>query len=347
VTTAPISPGSAAAAIIDAIGLRMLEAVETGQLPSPIAPAPPVGEAPSRPTAVETALQTAVSRQGGLAPLLADLAIAVQTPTVPAAIRDAAARVLALQPSLAQAPTGADLKQALAQSGLMLEARLAADGTPPPADLKAALLVLRQALQASTTPSAQPGPAQPPPPPPYRGGPVRAQPAVAPTLPDDPTAEIIAQHLIPATEAALARQTLLQLTSALPQAPGAAPTAQWLFEIPFVTAQGSSVAQFEIGHEDDSAGSKASGGDAPTWRARFSLDLDPMGPVHARISLSGGHARVTLWAEKAITAVKLSAQHDQLSVALSGDDLVATIVVLPGAPNAPAPSSGKFVDRAL
>jgi hypothetical protein len=335
------------AAIVDAIGLRMLEAVDLGQLPSPVAPAPPVAAAPSPPTAVEMAMQSAVSRQGGLAPLLADLAMAVQSPTLPGAVLDAAARVLALQPSLAQAPTGADLKQALAQSGLMLEARLAADGTAPPADLKAALLGLRQALQASTTPSAQAGPAQPPPPPPYRGGPLEAQPAVAATLPDDPTAEIIVQHLIPGTDAALARQTLLQLASASPQAPGAAPTAQWLFEVPFVTAQGSSVAQFEIGHEEDNAGNTASGGDAPTWRARFSLDLDPMGPVHARISMSGGRARVTLWAEKAVTAEKLSAQRGLLSAALSGDDLEAAIVVLPGAPGTPAPASGKFVDRAL
>ena len=335
------------AAFVDAIGLRMLEAVDPGQIPLPVAPAPPVAAAPSPPTAVETALQTAVSRQGGLAPLLADLAIAVQTPTLPGAVHDAAARVLALQPSLAQAPTGADLKQALAQSGLMLEARLVADGTPPPADLKAALLVLREALQASTTPSAQPAPTQPSPPPPYRGGPVQAQPAVAPTLPADPTAEIIAQHLISGTDAALARQTLLQLASALPQTSGAAPGPQWLFEIPFVTAQGSSVAQFEIGDEDDSAGNPANGDEAPTWRARFSLDLDPLGPVHARISLSGGRARVTLWAEKMVTAEKLVAQRDLLSEALSADDLDATIVVLPGAPNAPAPASGKFVDRAL
>jgi hypothetical protein len=347
VTTAPISPGSAAAAIVDAMALRMLDAVDPGQPPSPVAPASPLAAASSPPTAVETALQTAAMRQGGLAPLLADLAIAVQTSALPSAVSDAAARVLSLQPSLSQAPTGADLKQALAQSGLMLEARLAADGTPPAADLKAALLVLRQALQASTTPSPQSGPAQPPPPPPYRGGPVQAQPAAAPTLPADPTVEIIAQHLMAGADAALARQTLLQLASAMPPAPGAAPAAQWLFEIPFVTAQGSSVAQFEIGHEDDGAGNTASGEKAPTWRARFSLDLDPMGPVYARISLSGGRARVTLWAEKAVTAAKLSAQRSLLSDALSGDDLVAAIVVLPGAPGAPAPTSGKFVDRAL
>jgi hypothetical protein len=325
----------------------MFDAVDPGQRPSPVAPAPLVAAAPLPPTAVETALQTAASRQGGLAPLMADLAIAVQTPSLPGVVHDAAARVLALRPSLAQAPTGADLKQALAQSGLMLEAHLAADGTPPATDLKAALLVLRQALEASTAPSAQPGPAQPQPPPPYRGGPVQAQPAVAPTLPADPTIEIIAQHLMQGTDAALARQTLLQLASALPPAPATAPAAQWLFEIPFVTTQGSTVAQFEIGHDDDSAGNTASRDDAPTWRARFSLDLDPMGPVHARISLSGGRARVTLWAEKTGTATKLSAQRGLLSEALSGENLVAAIVVLPGAPSAPAPASGKFVDRAL
>ena len=239
-----------------------------------------------------------------------------------------------------------DLKQALAQSGLMLEARLAADGAPPDEDLKAALLILRQTLE--TAPAARTDPAAPQPAPPYRGGPVQAQPAMASSLPADAATDAILQRLLQGVEAALARQTLMQLASA-PGAAGspAAQTPQWLFEIPFMVPPGAAIAQLEIGRDEDEHGSAASDEAEPTWRARFSLDLDPMGPVHARISLRGSRVRVTLWAERGATAGQLDAQRDALARALLGDDLVASVAVFPGAPDTPRPAAGKFVDRAL
>jgi hypothetical protein len=350
-TTTPIGPAAPVApVIVDAMALRMLGAVDSAHVPAsaPAAPAAPgaAPTAPAPPTAVETAMQSAASRQGGLAPLLADLAVAVQTPDLPAPVLAAAVRVLALQQPLEASPSADDLKQALAQSGLMLEARIAADGAPPDADLKAALLVLRQTLQ-NATPAPPPSQAAPPPPPPYRGGPVQAQPPAASELAANASAEVVAQQLSHGTDAALARQTLLQLASVpgSPQAPGAAPP-QWMFEIPFAAAPGAAIAQFEIGRDDEEK--TAPHADAtPVWRARFSLDLDPMGPVHAKISLSGGRARVTLWAENGATAAKLSEQQDALAQALLGDDLVASIAVFPGAPAQAAPSAGQFVDRAL
>jgi hypothetical protein len=72
-----------------------------------------------------------------------------------------------------------------------------------------------------------------------------------------------------------------------------------------------------------------------------------MGPVHARISLRGGRVRVMLWAERGATAAQLDAQRDALTQALLGDELLASVAVFPGAPDAPKPAAGKFVDRAL
>src|SRR6202012_3867632 len=101
-------------------------------------------------------------------------------------------------------------------------------------------------------------------------------------------------------------QTLMQAASTPSSA--AAQTPQWLFEIPFVVPPGAAIAQFEIGRDEEDPAAPASDEAEPTWRARFSLDLDPMGPVHARISLRGGRIRVSLWAERGATAAQLAAQ---------------------------------------
>jgi Flagellar hook-length control protein FliK len=344
-TTAPMSP--TAGAIVDALALRMLDAASPAPLSLPEPTAGPAPQPLARPSPLDSALQAAASRQGGLGSLLADLMVAMQAPDLPAPVAMAAAKVLALQQPAATAPGADDLKQALAQSGLMLEARLAADGAPPDEDLKAALLILRQTLETAPA-AARTDPAAPQPAPPYRGGPVQAQPAMASSLPADAATDAILQRLLQGVEAALARQTLMQLAS-VPGAAGspAAQTPQWLFEIPFMVPPGAAIAQLEIGRDEDEHGSAASDEAEPTWRARFSLDLDPMGPVHARISLRGGRVRVTLWAERGATAAQLDAQRDALAQALLGDDLVASVAVFPGAPDTPRPAAGKFMDRAL
>jgi hypothetical protein len=70
--------------------------------------------------------------------------------------------------------------------------------------------------------------------------------------------------------------------------------------------------------------------------------------VHARIALSGGGGRVTLWAENADTAERLRAEAGRLTQALGDDKLAAQVAVYPGAPPAPTPPSpGRFADRAL
>jgi hypothetical protein len=189
------------------------------------------------------------------------------------------------------------------------------------------------------------------PPPPFRGALPSAQPVVPPSFAPDVQLTATVQHLLDDTDAAIARQTLLQVASLPDRAdiagPRTDPTApRWNFEIPFATAAGTAIAQFEIsrdgtGREIDAA--------KRVWRARFSLDVEPAGPIHALISLSGDKTSVRMWAERPATATQLRAGASQLSQALSRAELQpGDIVIRDGAPLQPSPApAGHFLDRAL
>ncbi|MDP3693191.1 MAG: flagellar hook-length control protein FliK, partial [Bradyrhizobium sp.] len=100
--------------------------------------------------AVSTAVQTAATEQGSLAPLFANAGVAAGSKTLPPQLQQAVAQLLAQRTSLDQNLTGGDVKNAFQKSGLFLEASLAS-GSPPAGipDLKAALIVLRQTLLSS------------------------------------------------------------------------------------------------------------------------------------------------------------------------------------------------------
>jgi Flagellar hook-length control protein FliK len=189
------------------------------------------------------------------------------------------------------------------------------------------------------------------PPPPFRGALPAAQPIAAPSIASGAPPATIAHHLLSNTHAAIARQTLLQVAS-LPDRVDAAgartdpATPRWNFEIPFVTPQGTAMAQFEISR--DGGGNEVEG-TKQVWRARFSLDVEPAGPVHALVSLSGERTSVRMWAERPATAAQLRAGAAQLSQALSRAELQpGDIVIRNGAPPQPTPArAGHFLDRAL
>jgi hypothetical protein len=188
------------------------------------------------------------------------------------------------------------------------------------------------------------------PPPPFRGALPSAQPVAAPSIaPDAPLANTV-RHLLDDTDAAIARQTLLQVAS-LPDRPDAStsqtdPTMpRWNFEIPFATPQGTAMAQFEISR--DGGGNEVEV-TKRVWRARFSLDVEPAGPVHALISLIGERTSVRMWAERPQTASLLRAGVSDLSHALSQAELApGDIVIREGTPPQPQPAkAGHFLDRA-
>jgi hypothetical protein len=189
------------------------------------------------------------------------------------------------------------------------------------------------------------------PPPPFRGAAPSAQPVANASIANDADPVTAAKHLVDDADAAIARQTLLQVAS-LPDRADLQPMRpdanipRWNFEIPFATPQGTAVAQFEISRD---GGGVSADPTRKVWRARFSLNVEPTGPVHALVTLSGDRASVRMWAERPATAAQLRANAPQLIHALREAALEpGDIVIGDGAPPQPAkPAAGHFLDRAL
>lgn len=186
-------------------------------------------------------------------------------------------------------------------------------------------------------------------PPPYAGAPTFAQAAAQPGLPLDAAPHEMARQLLQGAVAALARTELLQVASLPdPVAPGRAQddtAARWLFDMPFMTPQGPAVAQFEISRDAGGGGDVGERTMGRTWRARFSLDVEPMGPIHAQIALSGDRARVSLWAERPDGMARLRGEEASLQAALREASLEPELAFHSGSPQGPAPQPGRFVDR--
>jgi hypothetical protein len=345
--TIPVTPIRPAAVVVraqaaDAVAQALAETAGGAAAPEAL-------EALAQVKAVDVAAQTAVTRQGGMAPLFADLARTLQSPNLPPEVHGAITQLMAQATPLTARPDAAAVARGLSQSGLFLESQLAQQPEISPAgrDMKADLLILREVLQGwlgaparALTPRAAASI-----PPPYRGGPTTAQAPATPTLERGAPAPVAGLRLAQETEAALARHELMQLAS-LPGArpdPGEAQVTRWMYEAPFLTPQGATIAQFEISRDD--AQSAREGGAGPIYRARFSIDIEPLGPVHAHVSLAGDHAGVTLWAEREASVAVLQGARSWLSQALTKAELRSDIAVYPGAPPRPAPGAGQFVDR--
>ncbi len=161
--------------------------------------------------------------------------------------------------------------------------------------------------------------------PPYRGAPDVPQAPAAPSLPSAAPPREQAVHLLSQTDAAIARQTLLRIVS-LPGDPAGNSNTQHsndnatrvMFEIPIATAQGTGVAPMTIARDRGEA--DASEG-RMSWLVRFSIDLPEIGPVHARIALTGERATVTLNAERAESAELLTVGLPLLDAGLRGAQL--------------------------
>ena len=190
--------------------------------------------------------------------------------------------------------------------------------------------------------------------PPYASGPTTGQRPLDPGAPLTGAPEAVARRLLKGTQSALARQDLMQIAS-LPEsliheqeATEARPVATKLnFDLPFVTPQGVAVAQFEISRDGGGAGGGGVATLEQTYRARFSIDVEPLGPVHAQVVLAGARARVSLWAERSETIARLRAGEEALGAALRQAELTPDVVVHSGAPPTPGSGAlGHFVDQA-
>jgi hypothetical protein len=126
--------------------------------------------------------------------------------------------------------------------------------------------------------------------------------------------------------------------------PGA---GRWVFEIPFATPQGTTVAQFEIARDGKGEGAERH---EVSWRARFAIDVEPVGIVHAQITVAGERTGVTLWAERGASAALLRDHAGDLAERLRAAELdPSEVVVRDGAPPRPRETvapAGRFLDRA-
>ncbi|WP_420964529.1 flagellar hook-length control protein FliK [Bradyrhizobium sp. B120] len=188
------------------------------------------------------------------------------------------------------------------------------------------------------------------PPPPFHGALPSAQAVAEPSIAPGTPLSTAAHRLLENTDAALARQTLLQIASLPDRGDGTRPqldamVPRWNFEIPFLTQQGTAMAQFEISR--DGGGNEVEAAKR-VWRARFTLDVEPAGPVHALVSLNGERTSVRMWAERPSTAAQLRAGASELSQALTRAELTpGDIEIRDGSPPQPAPArAGHFLDRA-
>lgn len=321
---------------------------------------------PATPQDVQTqALRQALPRQLPLAPLLANLstvAARLQNAPDPAGkeLAQLARQVINGLAGKGDVSQGAGLKQAVLNSGVFLEAKLASalSGGPPlpPGDLKAGLLRLLAALErqpggsnaageraATDTPAAarDAGRAAPTsaPLPPLRGALPQTQASVhaaqAETALSTSTTDMLRQ-----TEGALARLQLSQLAS-LPS--DQQPQRLWSLELPVLHDQRTDLFQLRI--EEEAAGSQA--GSVTPWSVMLAFDLPSLGPVHARILVNGPQVSATLWAERPSTAALFNDQLDELRNGLQrAGMLVGRVACTEGTPTSPpaTPGSTPLVD---
>ena len=193
------------------------------------------------------------------------------------------------------------------------------------------------------------------PPPPRRGQAPRGQAAQPAERIGEGGVEELARRALERTEGALSR-ILLEQFAALDRRPDD-PTRpveggghrHWTAELPIATPAGTGVVQMTV--ERDGGRAKGDGrGDAVAWRVRFSLEVEPLGPIHARIGLSGDKLAIGLWAERPDAAARLGGDVGRLQGALEAAAIpVESIHLATGRPasDGAAASAGRFVDVKL
>lgn len=242
------------------------------------------------------ALRQALPRQLPITPLLSQLStLAAGVPNAKADAPSTAWQSLWQSLSSSQSLSQASgLKQAILNSGLFLEARLASGQTQNIGqDFKAQLLRLVARLGDGTTS--------------VRGAPPAEAAARQAAAAD--AAEFVDKALLAQAQGSLARVQSAQLHQlAEPNTQG----MQWSLEIPARHERGAHLVRLDI--ERDAQAPEQ--GAAPRFSVQLSLDLPGLGPVHARLGLSGQSVDLSLWAEHADTVELFGRQLNELRTAL-------------------------------
>jgi hypothetical protein len=158
----------------------------------------------------------------------------------------------------------------------------------------------------------------------------------------------LVQTLLERTEAALDRLKLAQVASLPTQAEvmraeSPAPL-HWHGEIPLSLGRETPVLSFEV--ERDRHHGPARDEEGSVWKLRFALDIEPLGPVHALLTLRDHQVGVSLWAEREATSRLLRGGAEELRTALADQAFETShIDIVTGSPPQPARTSGHFLDR--
>lgn len=266
------------------------------------------------------ALRENLPRQAAFSPLLANLAWLASPAgknTFSQNIAQLAAQVFNSLPRPDNIATADGLKSALYNSGAFLESKLAAPATaqdkpPLSLDFKAGLLRLVDMLQTESGGRSQYGSngtqSTASVPPPLRGAPLQAQAAMLPSLAEQTSAAGRATaELTHQAEGTLARLQLNQL-AALPTAGQPAPL--WTLELPVRHDDRTEILHLRI--EQDPSSHTSSDTPKNAWTISLAVDMDKLGPLHARITLVDQQVSATLWAERDSTVTLLDQHINEL-----------------------------------
>lgn len=183
--------------------------------------------------------------------------------------------------------TAEGLRQAVLNSGVFLEGRLARGDTAVlQDDFRAGLLRLLGAVREQ---AAAPAATQP------RGA----------SAPPAPLSAGLLQELSQAIEGALARVKVQQLHTLTAQS---ASDPAWLLELPLRHGNEAEVLRLRIRREGGNGGGNA----APGWSVRLHFDSPQHGGVDSVVTLLGGRIGVSFWAEQPHTAERLGLRLEEL-----------------------------------
>lgn len=302
-----------------AIGQQIkLEVVTPGAIPALKILVAPQGNAQTaaNPAVISQALRNTLPQQAPLPPLLSNLALIAKNsganfspgvtaspaqgiaPPLPQPLVELVRTVVDRLPRSETITTGDGLKQAVAQSGLFMEAKLAqvlqqpvTNNATPPIDFKGGLLSLLLTLLNFTKGVSQPVP-QPNAPPTQntQHAPTSAQ----ATLHQHMNLQQALSELLRSVEKGLARLQLSQLVSSAPDDDG---KRAWVMELPLRSNDHIDLIQLRIEKGKNQGQSKK----AVMWTVTLTLELAGLGPVQARVTLADKTVSTHFWAEQAHT----------------------------------------------
>jgi hypothetical protein len=291
---------------------------------------------------VMQALRDRLPQQTGYAPLLGVLEALARRPatrSLPVELRAALANLEASTSAPEELSVPEQLKQAVARSGLFLEAKLVQDELPiplphEPDDWKAALLRVARALTQQPMPSSRvPQQEQQETAPPLRQRPLLTQPRLPLAEVEDVEVEALVEHLRGNVRGAVARLEISQLESQ-PQA------NVWMLELPLRGERGYDVLQLRIEREPGQAGQGTD-----SWMLGFAIEPPSLGPLQGDIHLRGQRTSIRLWAQFEASVRRLEEQAPTLRRIVEDAGIqVDHLSIVQGLPQAPSQRSAVFLE---